>query len=1225
LVERLTARIQARKPIDAEAIERDHPDCAEELRRLMPALALLAEVSRSPGTIAASGDDALVGQLGDFRILREVGRGGMGVVYEAEQTSLGRRVALKVLPFASTMDAKQLQRFKNEARAAASLHQEHIVPVYAVGCERGVHFYAMQFIDGKSLAVLIRQLRGRPAFSVGGAAEGKQSESSHHRFRARDSVEPVDPSVTRDATAPFVTESHGGSVTAPAATEGVATLCTQLSRDDRARYRAIAEMIAQAADALEHAHSLGIVHRDVKPGNLMLDSAGHLWVTDFGLARFSSDADLTMTGDLLGTLRYMSPEQALARHGLVDHRTDVYSLGATLYELLTLRPAVDGDDKQEILRKIAFEEPRTPRSIDRTIPAELETIALKALTKELAERYATAADLAEDLRRWLGDRTIMARRPTLVQRARKLARRHPGVTSTVGVAAVLVAGILGWAARDRGARLRETDRGATEAATLAENFVAEGDEYIDDPPRWQAKVHQAQAAVQRAEDLLATGAGTADVILRVRQVREAVDAAGIECQLRAELDRVQLETTAVKAGHYDTPRAAPRYAALLKSYGVDPTIPQEAAARVRGSRLREALLAALEGWTQATTNAEERTQLQAVLQATEPAPDAFRARWWAAARRGDGAALAQMAGEPAVKGLPATAVLIMSKDLRAAKEFVAAERLLRPLQERYPDNFWLTHDLGMALRSQKPPRPEEAARYLTAAVALRKDSPGVYVNLGLALMDKGDWKGAIRECQAALRIDPNYATAHNNLGLALSESGDREGAIREYQAALRIDPNHTSAHCNLGNFLANNGDPDGAILEFRAALRIDANKAEAYLGMGNALYDKEDVVGAIREHEAALRIDPNDTRAHTNLGNALAKKGDVDGAIREYQTALRIDPNFIPAHISLGATLAGKGDSDGAIREYKAALRIDPKDAHARRNLGAALLDGKRDWQAAIPEFQAALSINSNDVDAHYFLGNALMAKGDLGGAIREYRTTLRITPNYAEAHCNLGQALSYQGRFTDALAAYRSGHELGSRRAGWRYPSATQVRETERLVELDSRLSKVLSGEVSPHDAAERINLASLCQQPYKQLHAAAVRLYADAFAAEPKLADNLRSSRRYDAACSAALAACGEGRDTAKLDEAERGRLRRQALEWLRADLSVWHRQLENDAAKAGNVVKQQMQHWLRDPDFNGVRDLAALAKLPEAEWKAWQTLWSDVAQTFVKAGERNSPDMK
>ena len=267
-------------------------------------------------------NDLTAGVLGDFRIIRQVGHGGMGVVYEAEQISLGRRVALKVLPFAATMHSKQLQRFHNEARAAASLHHEHIVPVYAVGCERGVHYYAMQFIDGHTLADMITVRCGPTNPSLGVAT----------------------PECKPGADAP--------------PTPPVAALSTRPDlATGRAAFRQAADWIAQAADALEYAHSLGIVHRDVKPGNLMVDADGKLWVADFGLARFGPDAGLTMTGDLLGTLRYMAAEQALAKHGLADHRVDVYGLGATLYELLTGKPAVGGTDKADIFRCMAFEEP----------------------------------------------------------------------------------------------------------------------------------------------------------------------------------------------------------------------------------------------------------------------------------------------------------------------------------------------------------------------------------------------------------------------------------------------------------------------------------------------------------------------------------------------------------------------------------------------------------------------------------------------------------------------------------------------------------------------------------------------------------------------------------------------------------------------------------------------------------------------------------------------------
>jgi tetratricopeptide (TPR) repeat protein len=417
-----------------------YPDIAGVLGECLEGLAFVQAVApelsgpvAEGGGIAGAGEAPLTGTLGDFRLLREIGRGGMGVVYEAEQISLGRRVAVKVLPFAATMDPRHLQRFHNEARAAASLHHEHIVPVYAVGCERAVHFYAMQLIEGESLADLL-------------AARGRTSARQQG----------VD------------------------ATRAQASATTPAAPHDPARHRRIAGWGIQAAEALEHAHSLGIVHRDVKPANLIVDGAGKLWVTDFGLARTATDAGLTMTGDLLGTLRYMSPEQALAKHGLVDHRTDVYSLGATLYELLAGRPAVEGQDRQEILKRIADEEPRPPRALDGAVPADLETVVLKALAREPAERYATAQELADDLHRFLTNRPILARRPSAVQLAARWVRRHQAAVLSAGAVLALAAFALAisaaliWLEKERTARaLREK----TDALARAEQqqHRAEGD------------------------------------------------------------------------------------------------------------------------------------------------------------------------------------------------------------------------------------------------------------------------------------------------------------------------------------------------------------------------------------------------------------------------------------------------------------------------------------------------------------------------------------------------------------------------------------------------------------------------------------------------------------------------------------------------------------------------------------------------------------------------------
>ncbi|MCB1125923.1 MAG: protein kinase, partial [Verrucomicrobiae bacterium] len=341
-------------------------------------------------------------RLGDFRLVRELGRGGMGVVYEAEQLSLGRRVALKVLPFAALLDERLLQRFKHEAHAAAQLHHTHIVPVYSVGCERGVHYYAMQFVEGQPLSAVIRELREQSEPPTGRAATPLTSASAS--------------SLT-----------GGGSPRTPAYAQAVARLGIE------------------AAEALQHAHELGIIHRDIKPSNLLLDAKGRLWVTDFGLAhcRLATGETITQPGDLLGTLGYMSPEQAGGSRQLLDARTDIYSLGVTLYELLTLRPAFTGRDRQDLLRRIETEDPSSPRQWNQAIPVDLETIILKATNKDVESRYGSARELAQDLERFLEDRPIAARRPSLSQRVVKWSRRHrSAVTAGVAMLAVVSVGSL---------------------------------------------------------------------------------------------------------------------------------------------------------------------------------------------------------------------------------------------------------------------------------------------------------------------------------------------------------------------------------------------------------------------------------------------------------------------------------------------------------------------------------------------------------------------------------------------------------------------------------------------------------------------------------------------------------------------------------------------------------------------------------------------------------------
>jgi WD40 repeat protein/serine/threonine protein kinase len=458
LEEYLTALEGGARPNRAEFLAR-YPEIAAPLAECLEGLefvnAAAPELQHPVGQVSMGvpGTGQVV-PLGDFRILREVGRGGMGVVYEALQLSLGRRVALKVLPFASSLDAKQLQRFKNEAQAAAHLHHTNIVPIYATGCERGVHFYAMQFIDGQTLAAVIQELRSlkgkRP---TDGATRAGRAGAPADELASERGAPPRPGPTDLPPTSPYQPSPPLAEAPAAGPTPRQSALSTEGSTASAAYFRTVANLGIQAAEALENAHQTGITHRDIKPANLLVTGAAgastpgvHLWITDFGLAHCQSQAGLTLTGDLVGTLRYMSPEQALAKRVLVDQRTDIYSLGATLYELLTLEPAFDGRDRQELLRQIAFEEPRLPRRRVKAIPAELETVVLKAMAKNPAERYLTAQELADDLRRFLEDRPIKARPASLVQKVKKWARRKPEVAGLVALSALavlLLAGLVG--------------------------------------------------------------------------------------------------------------------------------------------------------------------------------------------------------------------------------------------------------------------------------------------------------------------------------------------------------------------------------------------------------------------------------------------------------------------------------------------------------------------------------------------------------------------------------------------------------------------------------------------------------------------------------------------------------------------------------------------------------------------------------------------------------------
>jgi WD40 repeat protein/serine/threonine protein kinase/tetratricopeptide (TPR) repeat protein len=400
-----------------------HPDLGDDIRDLFPALVEVEQAGAdrtgppSPDTQAAPPPR----EVGDFRILRRIGQGGMGAVYEAEQVSLGRRVALKVLSPEAVSDNRARERFRREARAAARLHHTNIVPVFEVGQDGNVCYYAMQLIQGRGLDQVIREVRrlrqasgaGPDALRGGAVSQATQSLPGGCPGPAAPTAEPGSEPGTERST------------------------LTDIGAGPRLYFRSVARLGQQAALALAHAHARGIIHRDVKPSNLLLDESGILWVADFGLAK-TDDDNLTRTGDLPGTLRYMAPERFAGR---CDARADVYALGLTLYELLVLVPAFTALDRLQLLEQIRHREPPRPRALDPRVPRDLETVVLKASDKDPRRRYQSADELAEDLRRFLADEPVRARRVRLPERLGRWCRRNPAVAGlTVLVAVTLLAG-----------------------------------------------------------------------------------------------------------------------------------------------------------------------------------------------------------------------------------------------------------------------------------------------------------------------------------------------------------------------------------------------------------------------------------------------------------------------------------------------------------------------------------------------------------------------------------------------------------------------------------------------------------------------------------------------------------------------------------------------------------------------------------------------------------------
>jgi serine/threonine-protein kinase len=562
LAESFLARYRAGERPSLSEYTAAHPELADRIRELFPALVEMEQAGSSVGpatgpVIARAGDSgSLLATLGDFRIVREVGRGGMGVVYEAVQESLGRHVALKVFAPWTRAEPKLIERFQREAKAAARLHHTNIVPVFGVGAHGGHRYYAMQFIQGQGLDAILmelRRLRSAPGPQGAGALPPDPTRSAplaatvaHGLLTGRFgdlATQASSGTSSTDSPATGLAPADASRAPAPAAPSSDASHWA--SQPGASYARTIARVGLRVAEALAHAHGQGILHRDIKPSNLLLDIEGNVWVTDFGLAKSDDAEALTEAGDIVGTVRYMAPERFRGDSGA---GSDVYGLGATIYELLTLRPAFDEGDRACLIDQILHSDPPPPRSVDAKIPRDLETIVLKAMARDTADRYATSGALAEDLRRFLDDRTILARRSSVAERLWRWCRREPAVAS---MTLALLAGLVGVATQWRRAELHLKD--VVHERSRAEFHLAAA--------RWQQgraednerKQVEANHALQLANDRERTASRRAQerFVAAMTALRKVEDITQNEALLREpHLEGVRAELLRTALGFY---------------------------------------------------------------------------------------------------------------------------------------------------------------------------------------------------------------------------------------------------------------------------------------------------------------------------------------------------------------------------------------------------------------------------------------------------------------------------------------------------------------------------------------------------------------------------------------------------------------------------------------------------------------------------------------------------
>jgi serine/threonine-protein kinase len=1166
----------------------------------------------------------------DYELLARMGRGGMGEVFRGKDPALGRDLAVKVLQPKLCGDPDAEDRFLQEARITGALQHPNIVPVHNLGrLPDGRLYFTMKLVRGRTLADMLAEgvgagrLPGLLAVfeKVCQAAAFAHSRGVIHRdlkpanimVGAFGEVQVMDwglaKALRRDDGAGTAHGECGGEgdtvrrilfARSPVDNQGTGVVGTP-SYMAPEQARGAGDAVDERADVF----GLGAILCEVLTGRppysggsldaILRQAASGETVDAFArLDECGADADLvTLCKLCLAAERGDRPRDG---GGVAD---SVSAYQAEVQERLRraeLERAAADAREQEARATAAAE--RKARRRTRALAAAVVLLVAGSVTGAL----------------WMQQQRAAAQ-------VRQAQADHEALAVLERAAASLDEG---WRLQDLG-KLAAVKLDAERAAGIARNGGAShGVE--QQVIAFQAEVRERFARAEKNQVLLTS-------LLDITQPHE----------IRAYEVLASGQVMALAEASADE-----KYAAAFRHRWPDLDIDRQRESSV-AARLREepetvleGVIGGLDSWllerrgqkrpetewrhllevVKQLDPSEPRRQLRVLLLGAVPPSvetvAGFLAGWpsWSAladlVRGHDWRHLRELRGRINAAEEPVLTVLLLARASSDIGDLAGAEEVLYQALARRPDEVALLDALAKVLERQG--RLAEAIGCYRAA---RARHPGLGFSLGRALDEAGQYQEAEAIFRDLIRQYPTNPEMLSYLGVTLSHQGKDVDAEVAERKAIALKPDFVAAYNNLGNALYGQKKSAEAEATYRKGIELNPNVAECYVNLGSLLFEQ----GKYAEMEAACRkalvLKPHHAGAHLGLGIALSAQGKHAEVETAYRNAIQLKLDYAVVYINLGNTLSRQGKYVEAEAAFRKAIALNPDLDLAYYNLGLALFRQRRSAEAEAAYFKS-ITLNPKFADAYYDLGIALSFQGKYLAAEAANRKAIELKPNFAEAYVHLAQTLREQGRFSEALTAVKRGHELGSKQSGWHYPSPQWVREAEHFVELEKMLPAILEGAASPANSSDIMDLAQMCQQPCKKRYAASARLYADAFNIDPKLASELdeqhafsdvHQRHRYNAARSAALAAAGQGEDAHLLPNKAVVMFRRWALRWLRDDLALYANLMKHGDPDAQQRVRKNLRHWLEDSDLVGVRDPAALAKLPEAEREAWAKLWADV----------------